>query len=531
MAMGYVVVVVLLAGVLLLQLKTVHDAVSTNRSLASIVSRLVVSSSEQISLLDVLDETANKYWVTGDTGYRDRFFEARSRFAGTLATLDSLPLSGPEGEAVERLTSAWSRTFPSDAAVAALLGAPRQSGVPEARQSALRADLDTLRRETRNVYRASRSAMLDRIEASSRSARQAEAASWGALAAAFIFGAGILWYLVSSITKSVDRLREGTRIVAGGDFSHRLGEFREAEFAELARDFNVMTRRLGELDRAKNDFLSQVSHDLKTPLAAIRETNQLLLDGLPGALNPKQRKLVEDSLHSGRRLSAMIDKLLDLSRLEAGAVRYELRIHDLRDLVDVVSREFAHRGRDREISLDVRRPDDDPLPVRCDGERTVEVLENLLENAVRFSPRGGTVGLRVEAVDRPPADAPEDVDGDPGDGSDGAGFVLVSVSDEGPGVADGERERIFERFHQSEEGRRTAGGGVGLGLSICREIVRAHDGSIWVTDGPGGGTVFRVLMKKTSSLPEESRGTHVDVPETGDGDVVTVPRRNGVADG
>jgi len=327
--------------------------------------------------------------------------------------------------------------------------------------------------------------------------------SWIVLAAGFLFGAGLLGYLVRFITRSLGRLREGTRIVADGDFSHRLGAFREIEFAELARDFNVMTRRLGELERAKNDFLSQVSHDLKTPLAAMRETNHVLLDELPGEGNEKQRQLLRNANESGRRRAAMIDELLDLSRLEAGAVQYDLRVHDLRDLVEVVSREFAHRGRDREISLEVRGAEEEPLWVRCDGERTVEVLENLLENAFRFSPPGGTVRLHLEAVARAPDDAPDSAAGEE-EGAGRDGFVCVSVCDEGPGVPPEEREAIFERFRQAKTEGRSTGGGVGLGLSICREIVRAHGGRIWVTDAPDGGAAFRVLLRRSGTPAEAS---------------------------
>ena len=144
---------------------------------------------------------------------------------------------------------------------------------------------------------------------SATAAREAERLSMLAAGGALLLSIVVSVLIVRSISDALRRLQAGTRIVAGGDFSYRLPITKQDEFSALARDFNVMTQRLGELDRMQRDFLSKVSHDLKTPLASMQETTRLMLDEVPGELNPAQRRLLRLSDQSGKRLSSMISTL------------------------------------------------------------------------------------------------------------------------------------------------------------------------------------------------------------------------------
>jgi two-component system sensor histidine kinase GlrK len=321
------------------------------------------------------------------------------------------------------------------------------------------------------------------VEASVRAARRLETLSVGALGMALALSVLVFALVFRSITGPLTQLRRGTHAVAGGDLEYRLEGTRTDEFSELADDFNVMTQRLRELDRAKRDFLSQVSHDLKTPLAAIQDANALLLDGIPGSLNERQRRLLEHNVSGGQRLAAMLAKLLDVSRLEAGAAEYHFARCDLHDVIRQAVSEFESAAERRGIALEADLHERS-LSVECDAERVLQVVENLIENAVRFSPEGGVIRVQARGFSATEAGA------DPSR----SGFALVGVEDAGPGVPDEEKTRIFERFHQSPGGRSRPGGGVGLGLAICREIVRAHGGRIWVSDVPSGGSLFSFLL-------------------------------------
>ena len=304
-------------------------------------------------------------------------------------------------------------------------------------------------------------------------ARRAQRMAAGIALASFVASVLLSLALMRAILRPLGRLTEGTRELATGRFAHRLPDAAPEEFAGVARDFNAMAGRLEELDRLKKDFVSTVSHDLKTPLSSMQETVEVLLEELPGPLTARQRKLLELNQESARRLAQMLAKLLELSALDAEG-------HQQRDVVDLAAivRETVERfdvarpGRGPSVALIAPAT---PLWVRASESGIGRVLENLLENAIKFSPAGGTIRVAV-------ADLPAN------------GTVLLSVADEGPGVPDMEKDRVFDRFHQTSTGRAVMNRGVGLGLSICRHIVDAHGGMIWVADHEPRGAVFCVLL-------------------------------------
>ncbi len=470
LALGFGTLLAVLFGLLLYQLSVIHEAVRTSRELSEISARLSLTSTDQLGRLDRLEENASKYVVTLEPGYAERYEEAREAFDRSVHRLRGLPLTGGEREEVGRLAAAWDRYVRGSPSLEAR-ALQATLGDVAAPLAEIAEEADGLREVTRRVARASQQAMAASVRESAAAARRAERISWIAAAAALAIGLLVAWRIVRSISDSVGRLKEGTRKVAEGDFTYRLHQEREDEFAEVSRDFNVMTERLGELDRAKRDFLSQVSHDLKTPLASMQETNQLLLEGLAGSLGEKQRELIELNLRSSRRLSGMIAKLLDLARMDAGALEYDFRRQDLGPLVRLIAEEYAPGAAEREVSLRARLPEE-RLEIDCDADRFLQLVANLVENAVKFSPPGAPVDVTLAR--------------------DGDEAVLL-VRDRGPGVPDEDKSRIFERFHQGRNGRGSARG-VGLGLALCREIVAAHQGDIRVEDGPGGGSRFVVRL-------------------------------------
>ena len=298
---------------------------------------------------------------------------------------------------------------------------------------------------------------------------------------------------VRSIKEPLQRLTEGTRTVARGTFTYQLDTSRGDEFAELAEDFNTMVRRLGELDRMKREFVSHVSHELKTPLVAMQETNRLLLDGPPGPLTERQRRLLELNLQGSRRLSAMISNLLDLARLEAGVMRYDVRQHELGALTRNAASELEAWAQERGVRFDLDVPDT-TLPAHCDADRLSQVLVNLLDNAAKFSPRESAVTVRVRAEASLPPSMPRDLAGSFAAAGGGRRYAVLEIADHGPGIPDRNKRLVFEKFHQTEKGSKQASAGVGLGLAICREIVHAHAGEIWVADNHPMGCVFTVVL-------------------------------------
>src|SRR5215469_6604884 len=170
-----------------------------------------------------------------------------------------------------------------------------------------------------------------------------------------------------------------------------------ARVSRLNRQNKEMTERFVELDQMKRNFISHVSHELKAPLASMQETTHLILEQIPGPLTEKQKRLLELNLQSGKRLAQMIGNILDLSRLEAGIVEYEMQRCDLADLIHNVVMELSSEAREKSLRLltDIQR---EPLLVDCDPNRMVQLFSNLLENAIRFSNRGGSIAVHLRSV-------------------------------------------------------------------------------------------------------------------------------------
>src|SRR5438874_1763729 len=202
----------------------------------------------------------------------------------------------------------------------------------------------------------------------------------------------------------------------------------------LKKENQRMAVRLVEVDQMKKNFISHVSHELKAPLASMQETTHLILERIPGPLTDKQKRLLELNLQSGKRLAQMIGNILDLSRLEAGIVEYEMQPSDLADLIHNVVMELSSEARDKSLRIltDIQR---EPLLVECDPNRMVQLFTNLLENAIRFSNKGGSVGIHVRSILGYPRMPQAALARMPGRNA-GKGFALIGISDSGPGIDD-----------------------------------------------------------------------------------------------
>lgn len=455
---GYGLLLVLLGSLLVYHVRIIEDLAAAQRRLTAVSVQVSVASAEQLYRLDRLWDAGQKFHVLRDSAYADLYQRVAVEIDSTLFVLDTLSRGAPEAVRVDALGGTW-RRFRERAA----------TQIPPA--EVLTAERDTLRGAVGDVSQAARASMLAAITSARHDVQQARRSAFIVGAAALLAGLTIILMIIRSITRSLSRLSAATREVARGRFGHRLEGKHDKEFRELADNFNQMVHRLEEVDELKRNFLSGISHDLKSPLASIKEAMRVLLDGIPGPLNPKQHRLLELGLASGDRLSTMISDLLMLARLESHAIRYSFEAADLaalaRHAVDRLEMRLARAG----VSVRVEMPE--RLMIECDSDRVAQVIENLLDNGLKFSPAGATIDVTVCMRTDDEAE--------------------IRVADRGPGVAEEDKEAIFERFAQRGEPGGSAGG-VGLGLTICREIVAAHDGYIGVEDTPGGGSTFVVRL-------------------------------------
>ncbi len=244
----------------------------------------------------------------------------------------------------------------------------------------------------------------------------------------------------------------------------------EAYTAELAAKNRELELRNQEVERAshlKSEFLSGMSHELRTPLHTIIGFTELLAEEIQGPLNDKQRRFVNHIHRDSQHLLALINDVLDLSKIESGRLELHREAFHVAGALEETISSVHPKAEAKSIEIETRAPES--ISIFADRLRFKQILYNLLSNAVKFTPAGGAV--RIEVVET------------------GQG-VEISVEDTGIGIAPGEHEAIFDKFYQV--GQRQAGGmdGTGLGLAITRRLVEEHGGSIWLKSEPGAGSVF-----------------------------------------
>jgi signal transduction histidine kinase len=303
-----------------------------------------------------------------------------------------------------------------------------------------------------------------------------------------LIGAGVAAFVVSLLvgvaaarylTSPLARLRRVSGRLAAGELDVRSPAFEVVEINELATQFNVMADRLSEslrmleADRDRlREFVADVSHELRTPIAALRTFTDLQRDG---RVDDAQRtEFLDRSKEQIDRMEWMSTNLLDLSRMDSGIFPLDVRDGDLRDPVRAVVEAHAEQAEQRGVSLSFEVPTS-PMMLPFDRERIVQLLNNLVANALKFTPSGGEVVVDAQDV---------------GDAA------VVEVRDSGPGISPDELPHIFDRFFRGTNVGEARASGSGLGLAITRSLAEMHGGRIDVISAPGRGSVFSVRLPR-----------------------------------
>jgi len=255
--------------------------------------------------------------------------------------------------------------------------------------------------------------------------------------------------LARGLTSPLRDMSGAAAAMARGDYDQRVDVTSRDEIGQLATAFNEMAAQLAETDRVRRDLVANTSHELRTPIAALRAQLENLVDGVS---NPDPETFAA-MLAQADRLGRLVTQLLDLSRLEAGVVPLDRAAFDVGGVVQQAVRE--QELHDEAIALHVEV--EDGLVADGDPERVHQVVANLLENAARYTPSGGTVAVQARRSRH---------------------GVTIEISDEGPGISDADATRVFERFYRADSARARSDGGAGLGLAIARWIVDLHGGDI-----------------------------------------------------
>jgi len=277
-----------------------------------------------------------------------------------------------------------------------------------------------------------------------------------------------------SILRPLRRLQEQFRQIGRGNFSESLNISAPRDLRSLVDTANWMRTKLQELDDMKSEFLAHISHELRTPLASMREGTHLLLDQIPGPLNIDQRQILRIMSDSSQRLIHLISTLLDLSKMEAGMMEYQIVPSELKRVAESSINKVRLLAEAKHIQILSDFPSGQ-LWVPMDGARIEQALDNLLSNALKFGPTGGAVTLRLR------------IDNE-------RNTVVLSVSDSGPGIPPEELSHVFDRFYQGKQLGGTTLAGSGLGLSFAKQVVEAHGGQIGIESEVGKGTTVHFLL-------------------------------------
>jgi two-component system sensor histidine kinase GlrK len=407
-----------------------------------------------------LERTARLYQIIGSADLLEVYARNHARLVATVNELLGLPLDAEsrdgaralENEA-ERLQEELQHAAPTSARMTDLINAfPQLSDMASKVSRHTSAQID---RELTSLQLATERAQRDLF--------------WETLLLVPLTLAvvGLFTYLFGRPIRAIDR---AISELGRGTFSRPIAIRGPADLERLAAQLEWLRVRLLDLAQEKNRFLRHMSHELKTPLANIREGTELLMDGAVGELQSSQREVTAILRENGMKLQRLIENLLSFSAWQAKSVGLEVSEFKLRPLIKSVLENQQLTLVAQRVRLDVQVEDLTPL---ADRGKVRLILDNLLSNAIKFTPRGGTISIHARAEREQ---------------------LIFDVMDSGPGIPPDERNRIFEAFYQ---GKTPQGGhvkGTGIGLSVVTEFVNAHGGSIEILEAKTGGAHFRVRL-------------------------------------
>ncbi|MBP6469686.1 MAG: HAMP domain-containing protein [Chloroflexi bacterium] len=281
-------------------------------------------------------------------------------------------------------------------------------------------------------------------------------------ALALFFGGLIVWQVV----RPLQQLTAAAQKIAAGNLTQQVNVAPGDEIGDLALAFNQMTQRLARAETLRNQMTADIAHELRTPLTVIQGNIEALQDGV----FPLTVDALDPILDKTLLLRRLVEDLRQLTLAETGQLSLDMQPTDLHALAAQSAEAFQSTAAERAISLVINSPDELPV-VNADRQRMQQVFMNLLANALRYTPDGGAVTIRLALE---------------------AGRVRVAVEDTGPGIPPEDRTNVFERFYRADQGRARAadGSGSGLGLAVVRSIVEAHGGQIGVESAPDQGAAF-----------------------------------------
>lgn len=299
----------------------------------------------------------------------------------------------------------------------------------------------------------------------------------------FFIAIFISFYLTKKITNPMEKLKQGAEIIGRGNLDYQIEVKTIDEVGKLAETFNKMTdelrisqealkeelERAKELDRMKTEFISIAAHQLRTPLSAVKWTLRMFIDGDLGPIDSEQKTFLMQGYQSNERMIRLVNDLLNVARIEEGKFNYEFTLVNFEDLIEGVISETRHLIDKKKLSFTYEKPEHKLSKIRADVQKIRLVLQNLVDNAIKYTPSGGQVTISLKNVNMK---------------------LEFKIRDSGIGIPAASIDKLFTKFYRSENAVRTQTEGTGLGLFIVKNIVEKHGGKVWAESVEGKGSAF-----------------------------------------
>ncbi|MBI3043448.1 MAG: HAMP domain-containing histidine kinase [Betaproteobacteria bacterium] len=436
----------------------VNNAISVdrlaNRSQNAVYQAVQATQSSRrlAQLLNSLERTARQIVILDDHSLLDAYAANRRRFEQTVAEFSRLPIDAEQKSALDGIVRGEAEIY----------SALSQAGAKGAQLKGVIERFGALDEQAQSIVVHS-NAQIDReVEAMRATADQAQRITFWQLLALIPVVVFLAIGFSVLITRPIRQVDAAIRRLGAGQLHFPVTVSGPQDLEQLGERLEWMRRELLDLEEQKNRFLRQVSHELKTPLTALREGADLLSEEAAGKLTVEQREIAEILRHNSVELQKLIEDLLSFGASQSRKVTVDRSPVDVREVIGRVAEDQRLAIRARGLTLDVAAAD---VLVPADPEKLRVVVDNLLSNAVKFSPPGGVVRLSARL---------------------GGGALEINVIDRGPGIPPEERSRIFDPFYQGQHAGAGPVRGTGIGLSVVKEYVFAHGGSVEVVDTDAG---------------------------------------------
>jgi two-component system sensor histidine kinase GlrK len=477
LTIGFVAIIVVVTAVNVFAVYQIRHIIEQSTAMVSQHYPAIDGAKWLLSNLHAQERSEREYLAVGDGAFMKNFTKEADEFDGTIASLKHQELSRDaqaELIAAEGFHAGY-RLFVQGQARLRTSGPPHPPADYEARRSAL---IDRTSQALQSFLDIHEKLVGAAVTDSLRRSEQAEGLTKQLVLVALLFGVALAALATYSIVTPLRRLQEHIRAIGHGNFRTSVDVIVPSDLRDLVESVKSMGKKLQELDDMKAEFLSHMTHELRSPMTAIHAGTQLLLEEIPGPINNDQRETLQLMVESSRQLIEMISSLLDLNKLEAGMMEYRMTSVDFMRNVQASINKVRLLAERQHIRIVVDAPPG-PLAIQADDTRIQQVLDNLLSNALKFSQQGAMIRLKVEIDGR-------------------AKMMRISVSDSGQGIAPESLPHIFERFYQGS-GRATAKvPGSGIGLALAKKVVEAHGGRIWAESELGKGTTMQFLLPLVS---------------------------------